>query len=114
MRRFLRAGWLGCTAACIAAAASAQDAASSAAGPATVRAVFVCDSGLRPRVAFRGNEATLELPGRAPQALSAQPAADGYAYEGGGYRLRGKGRDLRLTMPESARPETCREARDAR
>jgi hypothetical protein len=87
--------------------------AGAASSPPVITASFACESGLRPSIRFMGEQAELSLPGREPAVLSAVRTADGYAYEGEGFQIRGKGRGLTLSGVNPGTVETCEEARAA-
>ena len=62
---------------------------------------YVCDDGSRPAIAFLRMSAVafLHSDSDAPVALHAQPVGSGFYYTGGGYGLRGKGREAVLQRP---------------
>jgi hypothetical protein len=65
---------------------------------------YACSDGSRPIVAYplMGSLAFLEAQGMTPVAMRIQPVGSGFAYGGGGYGLRGKGRELLLRRPSGS------------
>jgi heat shock protein HslJ/membrane-bound inhibitor of C-type lysozyme len=64
-----------------------------------IEASFMCGAGTRLDVAFSGDKAVVKR-GTESHVLTQQPSGSGYAYAGGGYILRGKGRDTTWTAPD--------------
>jgi membrane-bound inhibitor of C-type lysozyme len=69
--------------------------------PATASALYVCSGGGTVRVKFdnRADTATIATDETGPVTLLGQRPASGIWYAGGGYDLRGKGREATITMP---------------
>jgi hypothetical protein len=65
---------------------------------------YACSDGSRPIVAYplMGSLAFLEAQGMTPVAMRIQPVGSGFAYGGGGYGLRSKGRELLLRRPSGS------------
>ena len=76
---------------------------------AAVTAGYSCAGDTRVSVRFdrEADTATLDRDGRPPVVLAGQRPASGIWYRGGGYELRGKGRDAELTGPAGA-PVPCK------
>jgi membrane-bound inhibitor of C-type lysozyme len=82
---------------------------------AQTRADYRCDaSGTGFRVTYSNGSAQLRLPGGETQLLRQQRMGSGFAYEGGGYSLRGKGDRATLVKMSSRNADECRALRPPR